>query len=118
MIIVKLNRIYQKVDQMKKLLLYCYFSLIFITGNGFAQLTEKNKINFEKGFIPSCIETQSRHEKNKRFSANELRDYCLCNSEHIAERALVADINKQTEKLKKIMDDASILCTGRYFLKK
>ena len=102
---------------MNKLLFTLLLSYAYaITNFSSAEITGKNKIAFENEYIPSCIQIQSQNALNKRFSIKEIKEYCQCASNHIVERASVADVNGSTDRLRKIIEDAGILCTGKVLI--
>ena len=100
---------------MNKLLFTLLLSYAYaVTNFSSAEITGKNKIAFENEYIPSCI--QSQNALNKRFSIKEIKEYCQCASNHIVERVSVADVNGSTDRLRKIIEDAGILCTGKVLM--
>jgi hypothetical protein len=102
---------------MSKLLFILIIAYAYVTTNfSSAEITGKNKIAFENEYIPTCIQMQSRNVLNKNFSFKEIKEYCQCASNHIVERASVADLNGSTDRLRKIVEDAGILCTGKVLM--
>ena len=102
---------------MNKLLFTLFLSYAYaMTNFSSAEITGKNKIAFENEYIPSCIQIQSQNALNKRFSIKEIKEYCQCASNHIVERVSVADVNGSTDRLRKIIEDAGILCTGKVLM--
>jgi len=82
----------------------------------YGQITGSNKSAFEKEYIPACVETQKKSAWNQGYSTRTITTYCSCMSDHVVDRATVADVNRQTARLAKILDDAGVLCTGRLIM--
>ena len=92
--------------------------LLLISNSIFAELSGNAKDKWEKSYIPACIKMQTQSSYNKNMSQTDIKKYCHCVSDHIVERATINDVNTGTEKMAKIVNDASILCSGKFILEK
>jgi hypothetical protein len=85
---------------------------------GYAELDKESKKTWEKSFLPECIKIQTESLYNRNISQSDIKKYCQCLSNQVVERATVHDANNSTNKMYNIMNDASILCAGKYILSK
>ena len=96
-----------------------YLLLLFLFSEfGYAELVGESKKTWEESYLPECIKIQTKSLYNKNYSQSDIKKYCQCVSDHVVERATVNDVNNRTDKMFNIVNDASILCAGKYILSK
>jgi hypothetical protein len=99
---------------MIKILNPCLLLSIFVCASiSHAQMQGNNRIQFEKEYVPACIQNQAASSYNKSYNLATISDYCYCISNNVVDRATVRDVNSQSDRLKRILDDASLLCAAR-----
>jgi hypothetical protein len=99
-------------------ILILFLTLFLIVTNVYAELYGKSKKAWEESYLPECIKIQTKSLYNKNYSQSDIKKYCQCVSDHVVERATVNDVNNSTDRMFNIVNDASILCAGKYILSK
>ena len=99
---------------MKKTSLTLLLSLIVISVNSNAEMSEEAKKGFLKGYYPSCLKSQRVNPVNKGLDDDLLRSYCSCTGNYVSKRVdmnvVIRYNNKIEEVYGQVLKDAGDYC--------